>query len=187
VENLTEFYSKHSLNLVSMSAFIARGRRHMAGGKAPLSVLPSATETILMTACPVHGVTSIGYHLAMRPVVSALSLSYRNLEEMMLERGVVDHTTVYRWVQAYAELDKMQNSPKTNERYRRGWTKLISRSKVNGSISGCRFTWLHLGLYALVPGMRERQSLFRKAMNASHNQTPRVINVDKNAVITSSN
>lgn len=35
-------------------------------------------------------------------------LSYRNLEEMMLERGMtVDHTTVYRWVQAYApELDK---------------------------------------------------------------------------------
>ncbi len=35
-------------------------------------------------------------------------LSYRNLEEMMLERGLtVDHTTVYRSVQAYApELDK---------------------------------------------------------------------------------
>lgn len=30
-------------------------------------------------------------------------LSYRNLEEMMQERGMtVDHTTVYRWVQAYA-------------------------------------------------------------------------------------
>lgn len=35
-------------------------------------------------------------------------LSYRNLEEMMLERELtVDHSTVYRWVQAYApELDK---------------------------------------------------------------------------------
>ena len=35
-------------------------------------------------------------------------LSYRNLEEMMLERGLdVDHTTIYRWVQDYAaELDK---------------------------------------------------------------------------------
>jgi IS6 family transposase len=30
-------------------------------------------------------------------------ISYRNLEEMMIERGVdVDHTTVYRWVQRYA-------------------------------------------------------------------------------------
>jgi IS6 family transposase len=36
------------------------------------------------------------------------SLSYRDLEEMMLERGLqVDHTTIYRWVQQYApELEK---------------------------------------------------------------------------------
>jgi transposase-like protein len=36
------------------------------------------------------------------------ALSYRNLEEMMLERGLrIDHTTIYRWVQRYApELDK---------------------------------------------------------------------------------
>ena len=35
-------------------------------------------------------------------------VSYRDLEEMMTERGVpVDHTTIYRWVQEYApELDK---------------------------------------------------------------------------------
>ncbi|GHO81980.1 IS6 family transposase [Ktedonobacter sp. SOSP1-85] len=36
------------------------------------------------------------------------ALSYRDLEEMMLERGLcVDHTTIYRWVQRYApELEK---------------------------------------------------------------------------------
>jgi transposase-like protein len=36
------------------------------------------------------------------------ALSYRDLEKMVLERGVeVDHTTLYRWVQVYApELDK---------------------------------------------------------------------------------
>jgi transposase-like protein len=36
------------------------------------------------------------------------SLSYRDLEEMMNERGLsVDHTTIYRWVQAYApELER---------------------------------------------------------------------------------
>src|SRR2546427_12889643 len=35
-------------------------------------------------------------------------LSHRDLEEMMLERGLrVDHTTIYRWVQHYApELEK---------------------------------------------------------------------------------
>jgi transposase, IS6 family len=36
------------------------------------------------------------------------ALSYRDLEEMMNERGLsLDHTTIYRWVQAYApELEK---------------------------------------------------------------------------------
>ena len=35
-------------------------------------------------------------------------ISYRDLEEMMLERGMsVDHTTIYRWVQDYApEIEK---------------------------------------------------------------------------------
>jgi hypothetical protein len=36
-------------------------------------------------------------------------LSYRDLEEMMRERGLhIDHTTIYRWVQHYApELEKL--------------------------------------------------------------------------------
>ncbi len=36
------------------------------------------------------------------------ALSYRDLEEMMQERSLsLDHTTIYRWVQAYApELEK---------------------------------------------------------------------------------
>lgn len=36
------------------------------------------------------------------------ALSYRDLEEMMAERGLaVDHSTIYRWVQYYApELEK---------------------------------------------------------------------------------
>ena len=48
-------------------------------------------------------------------------LSYRHLEEMMLERGLTgDHTTVYRWVQAYApSLDKRglccQNNLRTDD------------------------------------------------------------------------
>jgi len=33
------------------------------------------------------------------------SLSYRDLEEMMVERGLsVDHTTIFRWVQHYAPI-----------------------------------------------------------------------------------
>lgn len=35
-------------------------------------------------------------------------ISYRELQEMLIERGVnVDHTTIYRWVQHYApQIDK---------------------------------------------------------------------------------
>ena len=40
------------------------------------------------------------------------SLSYRDLEEMMVERGLsVDHVTIWRWVQRYA--------PILNQRFRR--------------------------------------------------------------------
>ncbi|ENV45958.1 hypothetical protein F955_00105, partial [Acinetobacter schindleri CIP 107287] len=32
-------------------------------------------------------------------------ISYRELQEMLAERGVnVDHTTIYRWVQRYTNL-----------------------------------------------------------------------------------
>ena len=36
-------------------------------------------------------------------------ISYRDLELMLLDRGVeVDHTTIFRWIQAYAaELEKL--------------------------------------------------------------------------------
>ncbi len=47
-------------------------------------------------------------HSPVRPLVLPLQLSYRDLEEMMRERGLfVDHTTVFRWVQRYApEINK---------------------------------------------------------------------------------
>src|SRR5437773_8498729 len=49
-------------------------------------------------------------------------LSYRDLEEMMLERGLhIDHTTIYRWVQHYAsELEKRCRSDlkTTNDSWR---------------------------------------------------------------------
>ena len=46
-------------------------------------------------------------------------ISYRNLEEMLAERGVdVDHTTLYRWVQHYA--------PEMEQRLRWYWKRLSS-------------------------------------------------------------
>jgi transposase, IS6 family len=52
------------------------------------------------------------------------SLSYRDLEEIMWERGLpVDHTTIYRWVQSYApEID--QASPASST-----WTKTLPLPK----------------------------------------------------------
>ena len=50
------------------------------------------------------------------------ALSYRDLEDMMRERGLcVDHTTIYRWVQRYApEIDKRCRPflRRTNDSYR---------------------------------------------------------------------
>jgi len=50
------------------------------------------------------------------------ALSYRDLEEMMLERGLtVDHTTIYRWVQRYSpEIEKRcrPHLRPTNDSYR---------------------------------------------------------------------
>jgi IS6 family transposase len=61
-------------------------------------------------------------------------VSYRDLEEMMTERGVpVNHTTIYRWVQKYGpELDK-------HTRWCRqvpgGWMRPTSRSVGSGVTS----------------------------------------------------
>ncbi len=64
------------------------------------------------------------------------SLSYRDLEEMMLDRGLsVDHTTVYRWVQHYGpELDQRCRShlKPTNDSWRVDETYL----KVKGQRVG---------------------------------------------------
>jgi transposase-like protein len=39
------------------------------------------------------------------PLVPALRLSYRNVEELLAERGIrVDHVTVYRWIQRFTLL-----------------------------------------------------------------------------------
>lgn len=50
------------------------------------------------------------------------ALSYRDLEEMMSERGLsVDHTTIYHWVQNYApEIDKRSRPclKQTNDSWR---------------------------------------------------------------------
>lgn len=50
------------------------------------------------------------------------ALSYRDLEEMMLARGLqVDHTTIFRWVQCYAPALEKRSRPHlaaTNDSWR---------------------------------------------------------------------
>ncbi len=112
-------------------------------------------------------------------------LSYRDLEEMMAERGLgVDHTTIYRWVQSYApELEKRcrPHLNLTNDSWRVDETYI----KVKGE-------WMYLyravdsagnTLEFLLSETRDTQAakrFFSKALGACHTTTPRVINVDKN-------
>ncbi len=115
------------------------------------------------------------------------SLSYRDLEEMMAARGLkVDYGTIARWVLVYApELEKRakpQLKPTSNS-----WKVDETSIKVKGE-------WLYQ--YRAVDSdgqttafffsaQRDRaaaQAFFEKALGAPHTVSPRVINVDKNAV-----
>lgn len=113
-------------------------------------------------------------------------LSYRHVEEMMVERGLkIDHTTVYRWVQAYSpELDKRcrpylrptNGSWRVDETYIevKGKWKYLYRA-VDSEGNTLDF------MLSTKRDARAAKRFFRKALNASHNWEPRVINVDKNA------
>ena len=104
----------------------------------------------------------------------------------MLERGLtVDHTTVYRWVQAYApELDKRCRAhlKPTNDSWRvdetyievKGEWKYLYRA-VDSEGNTLEF------MLSAKRDARAAERFFHKTLKASHNQSPRVINVDKNA------
>jgi transposase-like protein len=114
------------------------------------------------------------------------SLSYRDVEELMRERGLsVDHTTVFRWVQRYApELDKRCRPclKATNDSYRvdetyikikRQWHDLYRAVDAAGAT-----------LDFMLSPTRDADAaerFFRKVLGARHTTAPRVITVDKNA------
>jgi len=113
-------------------------------------------------------------------------ISYRNLKEMMCERGVeVEHSTLYRWVQRYApELDKRcrRHLKPTNDSWRVDETYI----KVKGEDKYLYRAVDSQGktLDFLLSAKRDAtaaERFFRKTLGATHTQTPRVINVDKNA------
>ncbi|MBD1865493.1 IS6 family transposase [Trichocoleus sp. FACHB-46] len=114
------------------------------------------------------------------------SLSDRDLEEMMAERGVeVDHSTVNRWVLKYApEVDKRIRphlSP-TNDSWRVDETYIETKEKWKYLYRavGSDGNTLDFMLSAKRDGKAATQ-FFCKLLKASHVEKPRVINVDKNA------
>ena len=114
------------------------------------------------------------------------ALSYRDVEELMQERGVsVDHTTVFRWVQRYA--------PELDKRYRRHLTPTNDSYRVDETHIKIKKQWYDLyravdsagqTIDFLLRATRDAtaaERFFRKALRATHTTTPRVITVDKNA------
>ncbi len=114
------------------------------------------------------------------------ALSYRNLEEIMMERGLsVDHTTIYRWVMIYA--------PEMEQRTRKYLKPTNDSWRVDETYIKVKGQWKYLyravdsngnTLDFMLSAKRDHQAakrFFKKVLKARHNQQPRVINVDKNA------
>ena len=113
-------------------------------------------------------------------------LSYRNLEEMMLERGLkVDHSTIGRWVLTY--------SPEIEKRTRRFLKPTNDSWKVDETYIKVNGKWKYLyravdsegnTLDFMLSARRNKKAakrFFKKVLKARQNKQPRVINVDKNA------
>ena len=113
------------------------------------------------------------------------ALSYRNLREMMEERGIeVDHTTIMRWVHQYApEIEKKVRRylKPTNDSWRMDETYI----KVNG-----KYKYLYRAVDSngntidfMLSARRNKKAakrFLKKALGSKHNQIPRAITVDKN-------
>ena len=116
-------------------------------------------------------------------------LSYRNLVEMMEERGLnLSHTTIMRWVHQYApEIDK-KIRPHL-KRTGKSWRVDETYIKVKG-----KWTYLYRAvdkegntLDFMLRAKRDAKAasrFFKKTLKANHTQTPRVINVDKNPALS---
>ena len=118
------------------------------------------------------------------------SLSYRDLEELMTERGLsVDHTTVWRWVQRYgSELEqRMRRHLKPTNK---SWRVDETYFKVKG-----RWCYLYRAIDSagatidfLLSAFRDADAakrLFRKALSGRSHPQPRVINTDLAPIYTS--
>ncbi|WP_373525865.1 IS6 family transposase [Nostoc sp.] len=112
-------------------------------------------------------------------------LSYRQVAEMVNERGMeVHHTTVFRWVQEY--------SPEIDQRFRPHLRLTNDSWRVDATYIEVKGKWKYLyravdsagnTLDFLLTAKRDAKAakrFFRKTLKAIHTSTPRVITVDKN-------
>jgi transposase, IS6 family len=114
------------------------------------------------------------------------ALSYRDVEELLRERGVwVDHTTVFRWVQRYApELDKRcrPSLRATNDSYRVEETYIKINKQWHYLYRAVDSTGATLDfMLSATRDAAAAEQFFRKVLDAGHTTVPRVITVDKNA------
>ena len=113
-------------------------------------------------------------------------LSYRNLKEMMIERGIqVDHSTIMRWVHQY--------SPEIEKKIRRHLGPTNDSWRVDETYIKIKDEWKYLyravdsdgdTIDFMLSTKRDRNAakrFFKKALVSNHNQMPRIITVDKNA------
>ncbi len=113
------------------------------------------------------------------------SLSYRQVTEMVNERGLdIHHTSVFRWVQEYSpEIDKRfrLHLRLTNDSWRVDETYILVKGKqkyLYRAVDSQGNTLDFLLSAKRDAGAAKR--FFRKTLKAMHTQTPRVITVDKN-------
>ncbi len=112
-------------------------------------------------------------------------LSYRNLKEMMAERGIiVNHTTIMRWVHQY--------SPEIEKKVRRHLRPTNDSWRVDETYIRVKGEWKYFyravdsngdTIDFMLSAKRNKKAakrFFKKALNSNHNQIPRVITVDKN-------
>jgi transposase, IS6 family len=112
-------------------------------------------------------------------------ISYRDLALMLLDRGVqVDHTTIFRWIQAYAA--ELEKRIRPHLRTSNGsWRVDETYVRVKG-----RWTYLYRAVDSrgqtidfLLSARRDAAAakrFFRKALARQHTVNPRTITVDKN-------
>jgi transposase-like protein len=112
-------------------------------------------------------------------------ISYRDLELMLLDRGVeVDHSTIFRWIQAYAA--ELEKRVRPHLRTSNGsWRVDETYVRVKG-----RWTYLYRAVDSrcqtidfLLSAKRDAAAakrFFRKALVQPHTVNPRTITVDKN-------